>query len=172
MHMLPNLAVLSFLAIAFAQYGHGSKSSSTGGSPAPATTSSGTPTTSSTQGVHTVVVAKDGGLVYTLDSITAAVGDKVEFHFEISGHSVAEGDFSNPCAPLGASAFFSGFVNVGVIRSLLDFFPVFAVLMRSAVSDSAIHHHNQQHRSNLVLLYTPPGLPAWHGWRNQSAVSM
>jgi plastocyanin len=65
----------------------------------------------SSAAVHTVMVGQDGLLKYSPDSITAAVGDQVEFHFASVPHSVAQGDEDNPCQPSGANGFYSGIVN-------------------------------------------------------------
>lgn len=65
--------------------------------------------------VHTVMVGK-GGLNYSPNSLTAAVGDSVEFQFESQGHSVAQGSFDKACSPSGGDAFYSGFVKPGVSR--------------------------------------------------------
>jgi plastocyanin len=60
----------------------------------------------------TVTVGK-GGLVFNPDTITAAVGDVVEFHFFGSIHTAVQGDFSTPCAmgSLKGTGFNSGPIN-------------------------------------------------------------
>jgi len=40
------------------------------------------------------------GLTYSPDTVTAAVGDTVSFHFSRSRHSVVEAAFDTPCQPL------------------------------------------------------------------------
>lgn len=55
---------------------------------------------------HKVEVGK-GGLKYTPDTITAAKGDIIEFHFD-SEHTVTAGDFSKPCTPATSGGFYSG----------------------------------------------------------------
>jgi plastocyanin len=93
--------LLSALPLTLAQYGP----------PAAATTSS--PATSSTStanpGVHSVSVG-NGALAYSPDTITAAVGDTIEFHFFAPLHSVAQGNFSTPCTPT-PNGFFSGDIS-------------------------------------------------------------
>jgi hypothetical protein len=77
-------------------------------------------------GVHvgavttTVVSVGTDGVVFTPDTITAAVGDVLEFHFYTANHSVAMGDYDNPCQPAKTGGFFSGYVPVasGVSVSL------------------------------------------------------
>ncbi|KAH8816034.1 Cupredoxin [Xylogone sp. PMI_703] len=48
------------------------------------------------------------GLSFSPNSVTAQVGDVLQFHFFPGGHSVVQGDFANPCQPSSSSAFFSG----------------------------------------------------------------
>ncbi|KAI8664438.1 hypothetical protein NCS55_00952500 [Fusarium keratoplasticum] len=55
---------------------------------------------------HRVEVGK-GGLKYTPDTISAAKGDIIEFHFD-SMHSVVAGDFNKPCTPVTSGGFYSG----------------------------------------------------------------
>ena len=38
-----------------------------------------------------------GGLVFSPDTSTAAVGDTLEFHFYSAFHTAVQGDFSTPC---------------------------------------------------------------------------
>jgi plastocyanin len=101
------LLALSALGVASAQVYGNSKSSSTKKAAAPATTAA-----SSGGAVQTIQVGKSG-LTYTPDSITAKVGDQIEFQFDSAGHSVAEGTFGKPCQPDGDSAFWSGFPKPG-----------------------------------------------------------
>ncbi|KAK6337142.1 hypothetical protein TWF718_009926 [Orbilia javanica] len=58
---------------------------------------------------HSVVVGR-GGLRFDPENIVAEPGDIVEFHFLPRNHSVAQSSFSNPCQPIGSTAFFSGFI--------------------------------------------------------------
>ncbi|KAK5988161.1 Extracellular serine-rich protein [Cladobotryum mycophilum] len=50
------------------------------------------------------------GLSFTPDSITAKVGDVLEFHFHAPNHSVVMSDFGSPCQPSKTGGFFSGFI--------------------------------------------------------------
>jgi plastocyanin len=72
------------------------------------TSASPTPTSSS-GAVHTVDIGEDG-FTYNPDTVTAAAGDKVEFHFYPGDHSVVQAAFSSPCQPLNDSSVFSGFM--------------------------------------------------------------
>jgi plastocyanin len=58
--------------------------------------------------VQTVSVGKDG-LVFTPDTITAKVGEEIEFQFFPKNHSVVQADFNNPCNP-SEGGIFSGFI--------------------------------------------------------------
>ena len=50
----------------------------------------------------------EGGLVFKPESVTADVGDLLQFHFYPKNHSVVQGSFSTPCQPL-AGGVYSGF---------------------------------------------------------------
>lgn len=53
----------------------------------------------------------EGGLVFKPESVTADVGDLLQFSFYPRNHSVAQGSFSSPCRPL-AGGVYSGFMPV------------------------------------------------------------
>jgi plastocyanin len=79
-------------------------SSSAGSSAAATTTSTGSSAT------HTVQVGADG-FVFTPDSVVAAVGEIVEFHYTGSNlHDVVQGPFSSPCSDL-STGIYSGYVS-------------------------------------------------------------
>lgn len=60
-----------------------------------------------------VVAVGQNGLTFEPQMVTAAVGDKVEFHFWPQNHSVVAGDADSGCSPLGeGQGFFSGFMPV------------------------------------------------------------
>jgi len=58
-----------------------------------------------------IAVGENGALKFDPDSVTAAVGDTLEFHFYSGsgGHSVVSSSFSTPCMP-ATDAFFSGYI--------------------------------------------------------------
>ncbi|RDW91463.1 hypothetical protein BP5796_02628 [Coleophoma crateriformis] len=58
---------------------------------------------------HSVVVGGAGGLVYTPDQITAAVGDMVVFEFQSTNHTATQSAFTTPCEKL-AGGMDTGFV--------------------------------------------------------------
>lgn len=55
---------------------------------------------------HTVWVGR-GGLTIDPNTISAAVGDWVEFRFASSGHDITQGAFNQPCRPSN-NGFYSG----------------------------------------------------------------
>ncbi|KPM40828.1 hypothetical protein AK830_g5691 [Neonectria ditissima] len=68
---------------------------------------------------HKVEVGKDGE-VFDPETIKAAKGDVVEFHFD-SKHSVVAGDFKKPCNPLSTGGFYSGSLpSGGKVSSILS----------------------------------------------------
>jgi len=98
--------LLSALPLVFAQgYGNpsNSKATTTSSSQAASTTAA------AVAGVHTVQVGANGNLAFSPNSITAAVGEIVEFHFFPPQHSVAQSSFAAPCTPFSnGTSFFSG----------------------------------------------------------------
>jgi hypothetical protein len=83
-----------------------------GGSPAPKSSSASAAAASAAPaaGVHVVDVGKTG-FNFMPSSLTAKVGDQVEFHFDNPTHSVGQSTFNSPCAPSGPTGFWSGFPN-------------------------------------------------------------
>lgn len=70
----------------------------------------------------TISVSVGGGPTFNPETITAAVGDTIEFR--IKGHSATQGDFNNACQPAADSPFFSGVLNnVSLYHSLLQIHP-------------------------------------------------
>lgn len=98
--------IVCCLPLALAQYGEpaGSKTSSAA--------TAATTTSSSTSGLQTVMVGANGALTFSPNSITAATGSSVEFVFSGPEHSVVEGSFDSPCAPLANdTGFYSGLIT-------------------------------------------------------------
>jgi plastocyanin len=50
--------------------------------------------------------------VFIPESITAAVGDVLQFQFAPHNHSVVAGQLGNPCQPATTGGFYSGFFAV------------------------------------------------------------
>lgn len=50
------------------------------------------------------------GLAFSPNMVTASVGDVLEYHFFAINHSVVNGAFDTPCAPVTSGGFFSGFM--------------------------------------------------------------
>ncbi|QSZ32083.1 hypothetical protein DSL72_001652 [Monilinia vaccinii-corymbosi] len=58
---------------------------------------------------HTVTVGGASGLVYTPETVSAAVGDMVVFNFESQNHSLTQSTFATPCEKL-ATGMDTGFL--------------------------------------------------------------
>lgn len=65
-----------------------------------APTSTVNPTGVAPAATHTVIVGGAGGLVYTPDQVSAAVGDMVVFTFMNANHTVTQSPFDTPCKKL------------------------------------------------------------------------
>jgi len=52
----------------------------------------------------------ENGFAFSPDTLTAAIGDTVVFHFYPGGHSVAQSTFASPCQPL-SGGIWSGFFS-------------------------------------------------------------
>ncbi|KAF3905317.1 hypothetical protein ABW20_dc0108763 [Dactylellina cionopaga] len=63
---------------------------------------------------HKVAVG-GSGLVFTPASLTAEVGDTIEWDFGGGDHTVTQADFSNPCNPI-TNGFNSGFTGSGAAK--------------------------------------------------------
>ncbi|KAH0394408.1 hypothetical protein KCU89_g11394, partial [Aureobasidium melanogenum] len=68
---------------------------------------------------HSIDVG-EGGLVFSPNSTTAAVGDTVTFHFYPRAHGVARSSYPSPCAAID-NGFNSGFVQVASGESATTF---------------------------------------------------
>ncbi|KAI5208152.1 hypothetical protein E4T39_01441 [Aureobasidium subglaciale] len=69
---------------------------------------------------HSIDVG-EGGLVFSPNSTTAAVGDTVTFHFYPRAHGVARSSYSSPCAAMDNGGFNSDFVMVASGESATTF---------------------------------------------------
>lgn len=62
---------------------------------------------------ETIKITAASNNTFTPDTVKANDGDILEFHFQPLNHSVAAGDYRNPCSPMAAgSGFFSGYMAV------------------------------------------------------------
>lgn len=60
---------------------------------------------------ETIKVTATGDNKFDPDSIKAADGTIIEFHFQAKNHSVVAGDYQYPCSPLQlGTGFYSGFL--------------------------------------------------------------
>jgi plastocyanin len=107
MYTFKTLLFLCSIPFTLGQYGNpppGQTSTSTSSASAAASASPAA-------GVQVVTVGQNG-LTFSPNSITAAVGSFVEFHFFPPTHSVAQSSFSTPCAPpSNGTGFWSGLIQ-------------------------------------------------------------
>jgi len=75
----------------------------------------------SAQTTHNITVGL-GGLVYTPNQVTAAVGDTLSFEFHPANHTLTQSTFAAPCSPL-AGGVTSGFMPVAASTTA---FPVYS----------------------------------------------
>ncbi|KAK1758861.1 extracellular serine-rich protein [Echria macrotheca] len=57
------------------------------------------------------VAVGQNGFTFSPSSVTAAIGDIIEYSFFPPNHSVIMGDFNNACMPAATGGFFSGFMT-------------------------------------------------------------
>lgn len=76
-------------------------------------------------------VGKDG-LAFSPDSVTAANGDMLEYHF-YKQHSVAMGDFANGCRPAAQGGFFSGVMRTSGNGENVSCYPSAGLVVDSGV---------------------------------------
>ncbi len=78
----------------------------------PTTTNTNLPSrTTPYRETHTIIAGRPG-LRFDPEVIVAPVGSILEFHFLPANHSVVQSSFGQPCQPLSAISFFSGFFPV------------------------------------------------------------
>jgi len=99
---------------------------------AQSSTSRSPPTPSGSVKNHVVQVGDaTGALKFSPDSITAAVGEMIQFQFYPQNHSVAQSSFDKPCEPLpqtnGTAGFWSGFMPVSSSSTTM---PTFSILVK------------------------------------------
>lgn len=88
------------------------------------------------QTVHVVEVSDAAGKkIYSPDSLTANMGDMVQFQFLSGNHTVTQADFDNPCQPIGlheagVMGFNSGFMPVAAGMSS-GMIPTYTVAINS-----------------------------------------
>lgn len=108
------LILLLIPTFAVAQYGGGGSGDGSPSGAAASSTSTAAPSTfTSTSGIvtHTVAVGLNGGITYTPNTITANIGDAVEFLFYTQTHSVNQATFDMPCQPANGTGFASGAIT-------------------------------------------------------------
>jgi len=107
------LTLVSLLAPFTLAQNYGGGGSATTPTPAAAAVSSSSSATASTSATNTqtIMAAATGAfdLTFKPNSVVAAPGTFVEFHFGAANHSVAQSSLANPCSPANSSAIFAGF---------------------------------------------------------------
>jgi plastocyanin len=79
--------------------------------------------------VVTVGSATNASLLrFVPDTVTADVGDMIQFQFANGNHTVTQSTFDNPCQPIAmhsnVTGFFSGFQPVAAAKNLTGMVPV------------------------------------------------
>ncbi|KAI1210481.1 uncharacterized protein F4807DRAFT_68101 [Annulohypoxylon truncatum] len=87
----------------------------------------------SAQKVHVVSVGSTNGtLAFSPDSVTADVGDMLQFQFRGGNHSVAQSNFDNPCSPIAdhtnTTGIFSGYQPVAASQAM-GMIPTYTVMV-------------------------------------------
>jgi len=75
-----------------------------------------------------------GSLAFTPDTVTAAIGDIIEFNFFPINNSATMGNFSRPCTPARVGGFHSGFYATDRGQNVIHY-PVF--LKETSPADDA-----------------------------------
>ena len=105
------LSIGTLPSLTSAQYGGGGGSSSSATSASStASSTSAAAQAASTGTVHDVDVGENG-FTFSPNTLTAAQGDTVNFHFYPGDHSVSQSTFDAPCVPIPGNAISSGFIN-------------------------------------------------------------
>ncbi|CAK7227973.1 hypothetical protein SEUCBS140593_006757 [Sporothrix eucalyptigena] len=86
--------------------------------------SSSTSLTSTTPASTISIAVGESGLSFTPNTVSAAVGDVLEFSFYPRNHSVALGTWDQACVPAASGGFFSGFIPLDNNASHLATFQV------------------------------------------------
>ncbi|MCJ1475574.1 hypothetical protein MMC13_004237 [Lambiella insularis] len=116
------------------------------------------PTTSSVSvQVIQVSTANDtGALIFTPNSVTAAVGSLVQFQFHPMNHSVVQADFNHPCIPVASitpaiKGIFSGFqATTGATT------PIFTILINNTAPIWYYCSQGMHCQAGMVGVINPP----------------
>ena len=117
-----------------------------------------------------------GGLVFEPESVTADIGDLLQFHFYPKNHSVVQGSFSSPCQPLTPGVY-SGFLpeetgeGVGPREHIACNHHMIHTVNTNLDAENSFPGHCEQHRYHVSLLLADQTLPARNGHGRQPPVS-
>lgn len=125
-----------------------------------ATSSAATP--SGSVKAHVVMASNiNGSLTFSPETITAAVGDLVQFHFYPRNHSLAQSTFDNPCQPMpqtnGTIGFWSGFMPVTSESTTM---PVFSVVVKDTAPMWFYCATGKHCQAGMAGVINPPANPA------------
>lgn len=153
--MLTQISLLA-LALLFTPslaQGYGAPATSSSGSSSTATSAA---SSSSTGTVYDVDVG-DGSLNFSPDTVTAEVGDTINFHFYPRNHSVVQSSFNAPCVPLSGSssdkpAIYSGFMPVAADAGDM----MFSVMVNSTNPIWLYCSQGNHCQSGMSMVVNPP----------------
>jgi hypothetical protein len=98
---------------------------------------------------HNIFAGRDG-YTYSPNSITAAKGDLVTFHFYPGDHDVVQGPFDTPCSTNGG--FYSGFINPTTGESSTTF----TITINDTDPIWIYCSQNGHCQSGMVMVINPP----------------
>jgi plastocyanin len=109
------------------------------------------------------------GLTFTPDSVTAAIGDTLEFYFVGGTHDAVTGSYAAPCTPAATGERFSSGVQVGSASNVSFLFPRRQAINTDAgLAEKCLQGPRQHDRSAVLLLLRRPALRQRHGCCCQS----
>jgi len=100
-----------------------------------------------------VTVGGPGVLKFTPQSVTANVGDIVQFVFQQKNHTVTQSTLANPCSPM-AGGFNSGFMPVG---DTVTNFPVAQLTVKQTTSPIWAYCRQSTHCQSGMVFAVNPG---------------
>ncbi|KZO91194.1 hypothetical protein CALVIDRAFT_558294 [Calocera viscosa TUFC12733] len=134
----------------------------TGGSSTMQTVYGSAPTGASSSGSptdHTVVVGGSNGLVYTPNTVVAAVGDTITFEFQATNHTATQSSFADPCRKLaltsttGQVGFDSGFQPAAAGATV---FPTYTITVNNTTPIWVYCRQTGHCGKGMVFAVNPP----------------
>jgi plastocyanin len=122
-----------------------------------------------------VINAGQSGFTFSPDSVTANMGDTLEFHFFGSIHTAVQGDFSTPCqmGSLLGSGFDSGSISNKADGSVCPvsghhlYWQYLLHYLSDYLIGQRLPSHGPEHSPNVVLLRYANPLSGRNGWGSQ-----